>query len=250
MDQIAQAFAQHVAPLMINPAEVTAIRKTGDGVRLIYRHSGKETALDADFAICTLPLSVLNTLESDFSPTYQSAIAQGAQSYIRAVKHGFQANRRFWEENEQIYGGISWTSNNITQIWYPSAGFGETTGILVGAYIWENDIADRVAAMPPGQRLQAALKEGEALHRNYSQELSPEQGVSVAWGKIPYSLGGWISWEETARETAYRVLNVADGPIYLAGEHMSYLTGWQEGAVLSAHKVVREIARQVQEKST
>jgi monoamine oxidase len=33
-----------------------------------------------------------------------------------------------------------------------------------------------------------------------------------------------------------------DGPFLFAGEHMSYITGWQEGAVRSAHFVLREIA--------
>jgi monoamine oxidase len=32
--------------------------------------------------------------------------------------------------------------------------------------------------------------------------------------------------------------------IYLAGEHLSYLTGWQEGAILSAHEVIGRIHRQ------
>ncbi|MGK7945776.1 MAG: FAD-dependent oxidoreductase, partial [Microcystaceae cyanobacterium] len=67
-------------------------------------------------------------------------------------------------------------------------------------------------------------------------------GISIAWGKIPDSLGGWLSWQEEDRQGAYQVLSQPDGPIYLAGEHLSYLTGWQEGAILSAHKVVKEIS--------
>jgi monoamine oxidase len=48
----------------------------------------------------------------------------------------------------------------------------------------------------------------------------------------------WSEWSDKDRETAYRLLNQPDGPIYLAGEHMSYVTGWQEGAILSAHEVI------------
>jgi monoamine oxidase len=33
-----------------------------------------------------------------------------------------------------------------------------------------------------------------------------------------------------------------DGPFLFAGEHLSYVNGWQEGAVLSAHHALREIA--------
>ena len=248
MAQIVKAFEKRVGKLLTYNTEVTQIRKTGSGVRLVYtdKTSGDESALDANFAICTIPLSVLNTLDTDFSPEYKKAIAIGAESYVRAVKHGFQAKRRFWEEDYQIYGGISWTTRDITQIWYPSVGFLQPTGIIIGAYIWSNKIGDRVAAMPIAKRLQTAVEEGEAIHPGYGDELNLETGVSVAWGKIPYSLGGWISWSEEARETAYRVLNAPDGSIYFAGEHMSYLTGWQEGAVLSAHDAVRGISEQLQ----
>ena len=72
-----------------------------------------------------------------------------------AVKVAFQAERRFWELDEAIYGGISWTTRDITQIWYPSAGIHQRKGILVGAYIWSDDLGDEFAAMPPAQRLDA-----------------------------------------------------------------------------------------------
>ena len=249
MDRIAKAFEQQVGNLIIYHSEVTQIRKTDFGVRLVYvdKTSGNEALLDANFAICTIPLSVLNTLDTNFAPDYQEAIAVGSESYIRAVKHGFQAKRRFWEEDYQIYGGISWTTRDITQIWYPASGFHQPTGIIVGAYIWDNEICDRVAAMSINKRLQTAVAEGEAIHPGYGDELNLDTGVSVAWGKIPYSLGGWIEWSEEARKTAYSILNKPDESIYFAGEHMSYLTGWQEGAVLSAHEAVRGISTQLQE---
>lgn len=248
MDRIAKAFEQRLGNLITYNAEVTQLRKTSSGVRLVYtdRTSGNQAALDADFAVCTIPLSVLKALDTDFSPAYKQAIALGAESYVRAVKHGFQAKRRFWEEDHQIYGGISWTTRDITQIWYPAAGFHQPTGILVGAYIWDNEICDRVAAMPIAKRLHSAVEDGEAIHPGYGDQLRLDTGISVAWGKIPYSLGGWIEWEQEARATAYRLLNAPDGPIYFAGEHMSYLTGWQEGAILSAHNAVRGISAQLQ----
>ncbi len=248
MDRIAKAFEQRVGKFIRYNAEVTQIRKTRSGVRIIYtdKTSGDKAALNANFAICTIPLSVLNTLDTDFSSDYQRAIAVGAKSYIRAVKHGFQAKRRFWEEDYQIYGGISWTTGDITQIWYPTGDFHQPTGVIVGAYIWDNEIGDRIAAMPINKRLQRAVEEGKAIHPNYDEELHRNKAVSVAWGKIPYSLGGWMNWEESARKTAYPILNAPDDSIYFAGEHMSYLTGWQEGAILSAHDAVRGISAQLQ----
>ena len=51
--------------------------------------------------------------------------------------------------------------------------------------------------------------------------------------------------EIIARQAAYPVLLAGDGPFYFAGEHMSYITAWQEGAVQSAHYTVSQIAERV-----
>lgn len=250
MDQIVKAFENQVGSLIQRNAEVTQIRKTTAGVRVVYtdKTSGSEATVEADYAICTIPLSVLAGIEADFSPQFQGAIDTGSQTYVNAIKHAFQADRRFWEEDHQIYGGISWTTRDITQIWYPAAGFHSAKGVIVGAYIWDNEIADPIAALPPEQRLLKAIEDGSTIHPDYGNEVSAAKGCSVAWGKIPYSQGGWMEWEDEARATAYPILNQPDGPIYLAGEHLSYITGWQEGSVLSAHEAVRGISAQLQAK--
>ena len=38
----------------------------------------------------------------------------------------------------------------------------------------------------------------------------------------------------------------ADGPFYFAGEHVSYLRAWQEGAILSAHHSIAALHERVQ----
>ncbi len=42
--------------------------------------------------------------------------------------------------------------------------------------------------------------------------------------------------------THYAPLLKGDGPFLFAGEHMSYINGWQEGAVRSAHYALQAIA--------
>ena len=54
-----------------------------------------------------------------------------------------------------------------------------------------------------------------------------------------------MEWTPETRKTDYATLLEPDGPIYLAGEHLSFVTAWQEGAVLSAHAVVKAIAERV-----
>ena len=52
---------------------------------------------------------------------------------------------RFWER-EGIYGGISWTMQDIMQIWYPAHGIHRNKGVMLGAYTFGERPARR---LPP-----------------------------------------------------------------------------------------------------
>jgi monoamine oxidase len=243
MDRIVAAFQGRLSGAIRYGAEVREIRREGEGVRVVYRdrRTGATRAVAGDFCVCTIPLPVLSGIRADFSPEMRTAIATPA--YAKVVKIAFQANRRFWEEDDQIYGGVSWTEQDITQVWYPSTGFHGKQGVLIGAYIWSDDIAERVGALPPSERLGIAVRNGERLHERYAEHLA--HGISVAWHRVPENLGAWASWTSETRKSAYETLCRADGPFHLAGEHLSYVTGWQEGAVLSAQAAVSAIAERM-----
>ena len=76
--------------------------------------------------------------------------------YSNAAKLAFQS-RRFWEQDHSIFGGISWTNQDITQIWYPSNALGSSRGIIVGAYIWGNSASTNFSNQSPQQRINSAL---------------------------------------------------------------------------------------------
>ena len=243
MDRIAAAFAERLAAHIRYEAVVTEIRRAGDGARVVtrYRGSGATTATDAAFVIVTIPLPVLASIDADFAPRTRAAVASA--KYLPGAKVGFHAHRRFWEEDHDIYGGISWTTQDITQIWYPSNAFQGADGVLVGGYIWTSGIGAFFAALSPEDRLRLAAAQGERLHPGYAAELSG--GVAVAWSKVPFSEGAWCEWSPAERRQHLPVLTSWDGPFLFAGEHLSDLPGWQEGAVLSAHRAVRAVAERV-----
>ena len=81
------------------------------------------------------------------------------------------------------------------------------------------------------------------LHPNYRRSLT--KGVTVAWKNIPFSGSAWAEWSREARAAHYDTLLKGDGPFLFAGEHMSYITGWQEGAVRSAHYTLAQIGERM-----
>ena len=72
---------------------------------------GSETA---DFCVSTMAPSLLAKVKNNFTPAYAGAIARIVDA--AAFKLGWQATRRFWEQDDEIYGGISWTDHPIRQI--------------------------------------------------------------------------------------------------------------------------------------
>jgi monoamine oxidase len=243
MGRIGQAFGRALPGVITYEAAVTELRRTGTGVRITWKHAGTGSGrrIDASFVVVTVPFPALRDIDADFAPATRSAMASVA--YVPAGKVAFQASRRFWELDHQIYGGISWTSRDATQIWYPSGGLMKAKGVLVGAYIWSEDLGDAFAAKPVAQRLSDTLDDVGHLHPDARHFLG--QGVAVAWKNIPYTRSGWSEWNREARAAHFSTLLKGDGPYLFAGEHMSFITGWQEGAVRSAHKVLGDIGERI-----
>jgi len=65
-------------------------------------------------------------------------------------------------------------------------------------------------------------------------------GLSIAWQSVPYIGGGWAEWkrDDAQHIAAYKRLLRADRRFVVSGDQVSYLPGWQEGAVLSAYHVI------------
>ncbi len=236
MDRIATAFAKKLGPAVRLASEVTAIRRTGSGASISFvdKQTGRREAIEAAYCIVTIPLAVLKGIEADFSAERRAAI--GDVEYGNAVKIVWQS-RRFWETDEHIYGGISWVSGPTTLVWYPSDRLFSPKGILLGAYA-NREEANKLARLPLHEQIEIARAAVEGLHPGRSREL--EKPMAIAWSKVPYSLGIAARYRP-GQEAQYSLLNTPEGPFYFAGEHLSQIGAWQEGAVLSARRAANMI---------
>jgi monoamine oxidase len=233
MDMIGKAFAKEVGDVIRYDAKVTGIQQDNHGVTVTFTDLKAPAApqqVKADWCVCTIPLPILSQLPVDVGARMKAAI--DAVPYSASVKVGLQFKRRFWEEDEAIYGGISYTDLPIRQIAYPNTGFNRAgKGVLLGAYLFENPNAYEFTAMPPAERVARAVEFGASLHPQYTAEF--DNGIAVAWHRMPFTLGCAGEWTDKARAEHYDNLCQIDGRIVLAGEHASYIPAWQEGAILS-----------------
>jgi monoamine oxidase len=236
MDKIPEAFARRLGAVVRLSSEVTAIRRNGKGVRIEYRdrHAGKPAAIEADYCIVTVPLKVLKAIAADFAPAHAAAI--GNVAYGNAIKIAWEAPR-FWETEDHIYGGISWVRGPTSLVWYPSDRFFAAKGILLGGYV-TRDSADALGAKPLSQQFDLSRAAIDALHPGHGQDLA--KPMAVAWSNVAYSLGIAARWRPE-QDPDYALLNEPDGPFYFAGEHLSRVGAWQEGALLSARRAISRI---------
>jgi monoamine oxidase len=245
MDMIGKAFAREVGDLIHYGAKVVKITQDSGGVTVSYVHSKDPAAIQtakADWCICTIPLSILSQIPLTVGARMKAAI--DAVPYASAVKIGLQFKRRFWEEDESIYGGISFTDLPIRQIAYPSSDLNRGgRGVLLGAYIFEGASAYEFAALPPAERIARAVDFGSRIHPQYKDEF--ENGVAIAWHRVPFTLGCAGYWTDETRAQHYDDLCQIDGRIVLAGEHASYLPAWQEGAILSSLDAITRLHERV-----
>jgi monoamine oxidase len=233
MDGLAQALTREVHDLIRFNAKVTSIRQDGAHVSVgsVDTRTNAAAHETADWCLCTVPLSILSQIDITVGAPMKAAI--GAVPYVPAVKVGLQMKRRFWEEDEAIYGGITVTDLPIRNIGYPCHDYGSAgKGVLLGCYAIQQVYAYEFGALDPADRIAKAVEWGAAIHPQYRKEF--DNGFAVAWQRNPGSLGCFASWTDDLRKAHYADLCAIDGRIVLAGEHASYLPAWQEGAILSS----------------
>ena len=123
--------------------------------------------------------------------------------------------------------GISYPSTNF---------FSDGPGVLLGAYPW-GAYAYQWNALPAEERVAKAVEYGSQIHSQYNEEFL--SGVAVGWHRVPWVLGCYGEWKD--READYTDATAMDGRTLMAGEHISYLPAWMEGAILSALDAVERL---------
>ncbi|QKW14614.1 flavin monoamine oxidase family protein [Verrucosispora sp. NA02020] len=243
MDRIAYALEEAVGRGRISyGAEVRSISNTGSGVSVVHAGpGGRVRTVTADFCVCTIPPPVLARIPSNLSQPVRAALDYAVPTATGKI--GLQYRRRWWEQDENIYAGITNTNLDLSAIWYPSYGYHGAKGLVIGYYNFGAN-AQSYAALPPAEREARAVAQGVKIHGEaYRSEV--EASFSVAWERTRHSEGGWMSWPSRTSGGHYGRLLEPDGRVYFAGDHLSHYIAWQAGAFESARKVVSDLHARV-----
>jgi len=239
MDAIPYAFAARLRREVQYGKKVTHLKKTETGVRVLYTNEdGTAGSLEGDYCISTIPFSVLKRVQADFSPN----IRRGIESFeYEAGNKVAWESPRFWETEDEIYGGLSHVDSRCNMAWYPSYEFNTPRGVLVGSYNFE-PVASDYQKMPWKAQYEESRASVDRIHPGRGHLLG--KPIAVNWKQVPYSEGAWA--EEVPDDNKPDMSLVpgilaGDGPIFFAGQHLSPVGAWMEGAVRSAHYTLERL---------
>src|SRR5215204_437853 len=155
-DRLPHAFLPELKGNIRFGAKMIAIDQSPDDVTIHYQTPAGRFTETGDYAIITVPFPVLRHVEvlKPFTRAKQRAIRQ--LHYDASAKILFQCKRRFWEEDDGIFGGGTLTDLPIRNLYYPNHGRETGRGIILASYTWSED-AQRWGSLKPDDRIIQAL---------------------------------------------------------------------------------------------
>jgi monoamine oxidase len=237
MDQIPKAFARAIGPSRITfNAEVQSVRQDDHAATVAYRDTktGRTHALTADYVVICLPLSIVAGLDCQFSADTMAAVR--ATNYSSSAKMGLAMKRRFWEEDDQIFGGHLYSNLPIGDFSYPSTGYFSRKGVLLGLYA--NGPVANLINQPVAERVEHVLTHTSKVHPQIRQEF--ESAYCVWWRKVEYSRGGFATGVPAARRAQ---LSKLENRLLIGSAATAPYSepDWQEGAVAAAWQALTSL---------
>ncbi|ALO45990.1 flavin monoamine oxidase family protein [Pseudohongiella spirulinae] len=240
MDNIIKGFLRKLEGKVEYHAMVMAVHDHGDQIDVTYDQNGQRLTITADYVFNCIPSHLMVGIENNFPEEYRSAMKSIRRG--EAFKGAFQMKQRFWE-NEEIYGGITWTNQPIRQIWYPFHGLLKQKGVMLAAYDYGG--GSGFMRMTHDERIEAMLSQGEKIHPQYRE--MAEHGITIAWHRMNHMLGCSARWgaRTPENERNYQILQQPAGRHYMIGDQISRKSAWMESAIQSAHWAMAHMDQRV-----
>jgi monoamine oxidase len=227
MDRFPQGFERAIgADRIAFHADVQAVHQSDTGVSVTYvdTRTGSRGESRADFVVVCMPLSVLSSVDINLSPELMTAVK--ATTYSDSAKMGLAMKRRFWEEDDQIFGGHLYSNLPLGEFSYPSNDYFSKKGVLLGLYVNApvGDLTDR----PIAERVEHVLTHASKVHPQIRAEF--ESAYAVWWRKVKYSRGGYAAGGTATRRTQ---LAGIDNRVIIGSAATAPQSSpdWMEGAV-------------------
>lgn len=231
-DLLPRAFATRLEGRVRYGSPAIAIGQDDSSAWVVIERRGEKQTIRGDRVVCTAPFSVVRKVFSEARLAPEKRELIGTQEYTPATKVFLQTRSSFWRR--EGLSGFAYTDLPLERLWAFDRDEGRS---LLIAYT-EGKGALRLDAMTSSERVDAVFADAQKIFPKLPQEF--EGGVSNSWANDPWQRGAW------AQYNVGQIRNIAlnarrEGRIHFVGEHTSCWNGWMQGALESAHRVIREI---------
>ncbi|HTX90871.1 MAG TPA: flavin monoamine oxidase family protein [Anaerolineales bacterium] len=239
-DRLPYAFLPELKNEIRFGARMIALDQSPTDVTIHYQTKAGRLEEKGDYAIITAPFPVLRHIEAlkPFSRAKMRAIRE--LHYDASAKILFQCRRRFWEEDDGIFGGGTITDLPVRNVYYPDHGRETGRGVMLASYTWSED-AQRWGSLSPQDRIEQALEDVAAIHPQVTAEF--EVGASHMWHDDEFAGGAFALFDPGQQTLLYDEIIRPEGRIYFAGEHASLYHAWIQGAIESGLRTAESINR-------
>jgi monoamine oxidase len=230
MDRLPHALAKRLGDSIRYESEVRAVTVHDKSVDVIFRASGRDQRLQADFVVCAVPCTMLRSI-------HVAPELPGDKRRILDQNRPDSSIRMFFQLRDRAWLAPHWSGYGVTsdkwEIWQPSFNLDTRRSLLV-VYA-QGDAALPLVALAPEARIARAAKRIETLFPGILR--SCEHSAQICWDEEPWSLGA-----QRIGEFQVDVATRPHGRMHFAGADTS-ASGWMDGALESGHRVAGEILR-------
>jgi monoamine oxidase len=197
-------------------------------------HAGGHETVRGDYVVSALPFSVARNLFADARLSAEKQRVIRELQYFPVDKIFLQMQKQFWKAKG--LSGFANTDLVSQRFWALGPESPEERGLLLSYVIGEN--AAKLDTMDVHSRVQQTIADAEIVFPGAREQF--EAARAKSWSEDPWQRGGLTSFGPG--ELNWIPVNARrEGRIFFAGEHTSRWNGWMQGAIESAHRVVKEI---------
>jgi monoamine oxidase len=215
--------------------QVTSVGQDNSSAWAVMEHAGGHETVRGDHVVSALPFSISRNMFTDARLSAEKQRVIREQKYFPADKIFLQMQKQFWKEKG--LRGFANTDLVSERFWALGPESPEERGLLLSYVIGER--AEKLDAMDAESRVSQTLADAESVFPGAREHF--EAARVKIWSEDPWQRGA-LSRFEPGQLNRIPINARREGRIFFAGEHTSRWNGWMQGAIESAHRVVREIS--------